>query len=80
MLAALAVGLIGLIVEVFVLRRLYQAPELFILFATFGVVLMIQDLSRWLFGAEDILGPPGTGIGRQYQYSWEPYFPNMILP
>ena len=57
LLAALAVGLIGVMVEVFLLRRLYHAPELFILFATFGIVLIIQDLSRWLFGAEDLLGP-----------------------
>ncbi len=61
-LSALAVGLIGLILEVLLLRRLYQAPELFILFATFGVVLIIQDLSRWLFGAEDILGPLSPGM------------------
>ncbi len=60
--AALAVGLIGLIVEVVLLRRLYHAPHLFILFATFGIVLMIQDLSRWLFGAEDILGPLAPGL------------------
>jgi branched-chain amino acid transport system permease protein len=62
MLAALAVGAIGVIVETLLLRRLYRAPELFILFATFGVVLMIQDLSRWLFGAEDILGPQAPGL------------------
>lgn len=62
LLAALIVGLIGVIVEVFLLRRLYQAPELFILFATFGIVLIIQDLSRWLFGAEDILGPQAPGL------------------
>ena len=57
-LSALTVGLIGVILEVLLLRRLYQAPELFILFATFGVVLIIQDLSRWLFGADDVLAIP----------------------
>ena len=62
LLAALVVGLIGLIIEVLLLRRLYHTPELFILFATFGIVLMIQDLSRWLFGAEDILGPMAPGL------------------
>ena len=61
-LAALAVGLIGVIVETLLLRRLYHAPELFILFATFGVVLIIQDLSRWLFGAEDLLGQQAPGL------------------
>lgn len=61
-LAALAVGVIGAIVEVLLLRRLYHTPELFILFATFGVVLILQDLSRWLFGAEDLLGQQAPGI------------------
>ncbi|MEN8243841.1 MAG: ABC transporter permease [Thermodesulfobacteriota bacterium] len=62
LLAATAVGLIGVIVEVLLLRRLYHTPELFILFATFGVVLIIQDLSRWLFGAEDLLGQQAPGF------------------
>jgi branched-chain amino acid transport system permease protein len=62
LLAALVVGVLGLIIETLLLRRLYHAPELFILFATFGIVLMIQDLSRWLFGAEDILGPQAPGL------------------
>lgn len=61
-LAALVVGLIGLVIELLLLKRLYHAPELFILFATFGVVLIIQDLSRWLFGAEDLLGPRAPGL------------------
>ena len=64
LLAALVVGVLGLIIEILLLRRLYHAPELFILFATFGIVLMIQDLSRWLFGAEDILGPQAPGLDR----------------
>ncbi|MBT8331757.1 MAG: ABC transporter permease, partial [Deltaproteobacteria bacterium] len=62
LLAALIVGLVGVILEVILLRRLYSAPQLFILFATFGVVLMVQDLSRWLFGAEDILGQMAPGL------------------
>jgi branched-chain amino acid transport system permease protein len=61
-LATLIVGLVGVVLEIFLLRRLYSAPELFILFASFGVVLIIQDLSRWLFGAEDILGQQAPGL------------------
>jgi branched-chain amino acid transport system permease protein len=60
--AALAVGLVGVIVEVFLLRRLYHAPELFLLMATFAVVLVIQDLARWVFGPEDLLGPMAPGL------------------
>jgi len=62
LLAALLVGVIGLLVETLLLRRLYRAPELFILFATFGIVLIIQDLSRWQFGAEDLLGQQAPGL------------------
>jgi branched-chain amino acid transport system permease protein len=62
LLAALIVGVIGLLVETLLLRRLYRAPELFILFATFGIVLIIQDLSRWQFGAEDLLGQRAPGL------------------
>jgi branched-chain amino acid transport system permease protein len=41
-LAALAVGLVGVLIEVLVLRRIYKAPELFQLLATFAVVLVIK--------------------------------------
>ena len=41
LLAAAATGLIGLLIETVLLRRIYRAPELFQLLATFGVVLMV---------------------------------------
>lgn len=62
LLAALTVGLIGLFVEVFVLRFVYKAPELFQLAATFGVVLVIQDLAKLIWGPEDRLGPKAPGL------------------
>ncbi len=40
--ASLIVGLVGLLVELTVLRRIYQAPELFQLTATFGVFLILH--------------------------------------
>ncbi len=60
--AALAVGLIGVVVEVLLLRRLYRSPELFQLVATFGVVLVVQDLALSIWGAEDLLGPRAPGL------------------
>ena len=54
LLAALVVGLIGALVEVLLLRRIYQAPELFQLLATFALVLVIKDAALWLWGAEDL--------------------------
>lgn len=60
--AALLVGLIGLVVEVLLLRRIYRAPELFQLLATFGVVLIVQDLALLTWGPQDLLGPRAPGL------------------
>ena len=62
LLAALAVALSWRAIEMRLLRRIYGAPELFQLLATFGVMLIIQDAALWIWGPEDLLGPraPGT--------------------
>ncbi|MDQ1079293.1 ABC transporter permease [Pseudoroseomonas cervicalis] len=57
LLAALAAGGIGALLEMSVLRRIYRAPELFQLLATFALVLVVQDLVLLLWGAEDKFGP-----------------------
>src|SRR3712207_563328 len=41
LLAATMVGFLGVAIEVLLLRRIYRAPELFQLLATFGVVLVV---------------------------------------
>ena len=62
LLAGVAVGIIGVVVELLILRRVYQAPELFQLVATFGVILVIQDLALLVWGAEDLFGPAAPGL------------------
>jgi len=62
LIAGLAVGVIGVIVEIVVLRPVYKAPELFQLVATFGVILVIQDLALLTWGADDVLGPRAPGL------------------
>ena len=62
LLAALLVALIGAAAEMTVLRRIYQAPELFQLLATFGIVLMVQDIALAIWGPEDRLGPRAPGF------------------
>jgi len=61
--AGLVTGLLGALVEVWMLRRIYKAPELFQLLATFALVLIIQDGTLWLWGAQDLLGPRVPGLG-----------------
>jgi branched-chain amino acid transport system permease protein len=55
--AGLAVALLGALLEMLLLRRLYAAPELLQLLATFALVLVIKDLALWAWGPEDLLGP-----------------------
>jgi branched-chain amino acid transport system permease protein len=62
LLAALAVGVLGAVMEFALLRRLYRSPELFQLLATFGVVLVVQDLVLHFWGPEDLLGPRAPGF------------------
>ena len=61
-LAAIAVGLLGALVEWALLRRIYGVPELFQLLATFALVLVIKDAALWLWGPEDLLGPRAPGL------------------
>ena len=72
-LAAICVGVIGALVEMVLLRRIYKAPELFQLLATFALVLVIRDGVLWLWGPEELLGPRAPGLtdavtilGRQF--------------
>jgi branched-chain amino acid transport system permease protein len=59
---ALLVGAIGALIEFLLLRRIYRAPELFQLLATFALVLVINDTTLWLWGPEDLLGPRAPGL------------------
>src|SRR5437588_5730284 len=60
--AALVVAALGALVEIVLLRRIYQAPELFQLLATFALVLVINDAVQYLWGPEDLLGPRAPGL------------------
>ncbi|AZG07884.1 ABC transporter permease [Pigmentiphaga sp. H8] len=60
--AALAVAVVGALIERGVLRRLYGSPELFQLVATFALVLIIRDATLAAWGADDRLGPKAPGL------------------
>ncbi len=61
-LAAAAVGLVGFLVEVGLLRRVYRAPELYQLLLTFALVLVIADVVRLVWGTENKTGPAAPGL------------------
>ena len=53
LLAAVITAAIGALIELLVLRRVYAAPELFQLLATFAVALIVRDAVLWLWGPID---------------------------
>jgi branched-chain amino acid transport system permease protein len=64
---------LGALIEMVLLRRIYKAPELFQLLATFALVLVIKDAVLWLWGPDELLGPRAPGLsgsveilGRQF--------------
>jgi ABC-type branched-subunit amino acid transport system permease subunit len=59
---AVIVGVVGALIEIVLLRRIYVAPELFQLLATFALVLVISDATLWLWGPEDLFGPRAPGL------------------
>ena len=61
-LSAIAVAALGALIEVLVLRRLYAAPELYQLLATFALVLVIRDAALRIWGPEDLLGPKAPAL------------------
>jgi len=65
--AAATVAAGGVLVEALVLRRLYQAPELLQLLATFALVLLTRDFALWAWGPEDMLGPRAPGFAGAVQ-------------
>src|SRR5689334_18944325 len=62
-LAALAVAALGAVVEVGLLRRVYRAPELYQLLATFALVLIVSDVVKLVWGSENKTGPGAPGLG-----------------
>jgi len=71
--AAIVVGALGGLIEILLLRRIYQSPELFQLLATFGVVLVIKDFALWAWGPEDLLGPRAPGLGGSVDILGRPF-------
>ena len=62
LLAAVAVALVGALIEVVVLRRIYASSEVFQLLATFGVVLITQDVALAIWGPDELFAPRAPGL------------------
>lgn len=65
--AALIIGVLGAVCEMLVLRRIYKAPEMYQLLATFALVLVFNDAALALWGPDDLLGPLAPGLSGAVQ-------------
>ncbi|CAN5449972.1 ABC transporter permease [soil metagenome] len=61
-LAAVVVGLLGIVLDRLLLGRLTELPELFQLLATFAVVLIVNDLAQRLWGPQELFAPRVPGF------------------
>jgi branched-chain amino acid transport system permease protein len=62
LIAAALVAILGGLVEVTLLRRIYRAPELYQLLLTFALVLVVADVVRFAWGADNKTGPEAPGL------------------
>ena len=68
MLTALIVGVLGAVIEIVLLRRIYRAPELFQLLATFALVLVINDAALCDLGPGGSARAARAGHARRDRY------------
>jgi branched-chain amino acid transport system permease protein len=61
-LASLIVAVLGSLMEMTLLRRIYGAHELLQLLLTFGVTLAVEDLVVLIWGPSDLLGRRAPGL------------------
>jgi branched-chain amino acid transport system permease protein len=78
LLAAALVGVVGGLVEILLLRRVYRAPELYQLLLTFALVLVTSDLVRFVWGADNKTGPEAPGLRGSVQLAGQ-LFPTYEL-
>jgi len=62
LLASLGTALLGGVIEITLLRRIYRAPPLYQLLLTFAVVLLIGDGVKFFWGTENRTGPSPPGL------------------
>ena len=71
--AAIAVGILGLLLEMTILRRLYHAPHHLQLIATFGIFLILRDLALLIWGPQELFPPRVPGLSGMIRVFGRPF-------
>ena len=78
LLAAIAVGLVGLLVELTIMRRLYHVPHHLQIIATFGLFLISRDVVLMVWGPVQLVAPSVPGLSSPVRV-FGLAFPNYYL-
>jgi branched-subunit amino acid ABC-type transport system permease component len=80
-LAALGIAALGAVVERLLLRHLYGRDELYQLLFTYGLVLVLSDVAKviWGTGQLSVSRPPGLGGAFRFFGTYVPYYNVFIL-
>jgi branched-chain amino acid transport system permease protein len=70
---AIAVGILGLLIEMTILRRLYHAPHHLQLIATFGIFLIVRDLTLMVWGPQELFPPRVPGLSGMIRVFGRPF-------
>jgi ABC-type branched-subunit amino acid transport system permease subunit len=73
LLASLGVALLGGVLEMGLLRRVYRAPELNQLLLTFALVLVIGDAVKFFWGTGNKMGPTPPGLSGSLPLFGQPF-------
>lgn len=72
-LAPVAVAMVGYVVERFLLRRIYGSPELFQLLLTFGLVLILGDVVKGIWGTDNKSVPVPDHVSGSFSLLGQPF-------
>jgi branched-chain amino acid transport system permease protein len=68
-----AVGILGLLIEMTILRRLYHAPHHLQLIATFGIFLIVRDFALMIWGPQELFPPRVPGLSGMIRIFGRPF-------
>ncbi|MBY0432284.1 MAG: branched-chain amino acid ABC transporter permease [Rhodospirillales bacterium] len=79
--APLVVGAFGMVIERFLLKRLYKLDHLYGLLLTFGLALIIEGLFRQLYGisGQSYPVPPSLAGGTNLGFMFLPYYRGWVV-
>jgi branched-chain amino acid transport system permease protein len=62
LITSLAIGSCGFFIEIIILRRIYDAPHHLQLIATFGILLVLRDVTLMAWGPQELFAPRVPGF------------------